>query len=274
MIKQNTTGTCRHYCRTPTPMAQHGTWTQFTSFYRGLEDAVKLQDLVGWQALLEGCLVPEWTCVQQSYYVWKASIKTGRWWITSLITKLWDVAWDQWDHRNSVLHDSETTLKESRQSAWNYKFDERRKQTHKHYQIRTGDYLQEHWNHYYPETSNRSNNNMVTPNIYSTRARQKAKTQEAWGPQQELMMNRSHQSISKHNTSQHITTHHSILYIRSFWRLEGLDPKIPARKQQQAKKKAQQLRLINYDLLVSLHIIDVRLYLRTTSVFQTCKLIL
>ena len=45
-------------------------------------------------------------------------------------------------------------LQESKQGTSNYKADERRKQVQKHYQIRTRDYLQEHWNYYYPETWN------------------------------------------------------------------------------------------------------------------------
>jgi hypothetical protein len=47
-----------------------------------------------------------------------------------------------------------TMLQESKQGTSNYKADERRKQVQKHYQIRTRDYLQEHWNYYYPETWN------------------------------------------------------------------------------------------------------------------------
>jgi hypothetical protein len=27
--------------------------------------------------------------------------------LTALIQKLWDIAWDTWDHRNRVLHDTE-----------------------------------------------------------------------------------------------------------------------------------------------------------------------
>jgi len=46
---------------------------------------------------------------------------------------------------------------ESRQSTWNYKSGERRKQAHKHYQMKTGDNWQGHWNPYYPETSNIKN---------------------------------------------------------------------------------------------------------------------
>jgi hypothetical protein len=33
--------------------------------------------------------------------------RTGLRWLTALIQKLWDVAWDMWDHRNRVLHDQE-----------------------------------------------------------------------------------------------------------------------------------------------------------------------
>ena len=36
--------------------------------------------------------------------------KTGERWVMALIHKLWDVAWDLWDHCNRVLHDSDTSL--------------------------------------------------------------------------------------------------------------------------------------------------------------------
>ena len=33
--------------------------------------------------------------------------RTGRRWLTSVIQKLWDIAWDMWDDRNSIVHDKE-----------------------------------------------------------------------------------------------------------------------------------------------------------------------
>ena len=36
---------------------------------------------------------------------------TGRRWISSLIMKLWDIAWDMWNYRNHTLHDSDGPTK-------------------------------------------------------------------------------------------------------------------------------------------------------------------
>jgi hypothetical protein len=34
------------------------------------------------------------------------SRRSGLRWLTALIQKLWDIAWDMWDNRNRVLHDT------------------------------------------------------------------------------------------------------------------------------------------------------------------------
>jgi hypothetical protein len=48
--------------------------------------------------------------VQHRYYEFLDSRRTGLRWLTALIQKLWDVAWDMWDHRNRVLHDQEHSV--------------------------------------------------------------------------------------------------------------------------------------------------------------------
>ncbi len=75
-----------------------------TSHFRGLQAALLSQDEIGWQFLLEGRVSNQWQGVQQQYYNWIASRKTGRRWVSLLIQKLWQVAWDQWEHRNGILH--------------------------------------------------------------------------------------------------------------------------------------------------------------------------
>ena len=107
--------------------------------------------------------------------------------ITSLITKLWDVAWDQSDHRNSVLHDSENYV--TREQAEHMELQIRREKE-------TG-----------PQTLPNEDRGLFAGSlepllsrdfeyqkiwlhrISTARERRRKRTQEAWGPQQELMMN-------------------------------------------------------------------------------------
>ena len=80
------------------------------STYRGIRSALENQEKVGWQAMLEGAPAIGWREVQQSYYEWLGLRKTGLRWLSALVQKLWDVAWDQWNHRNGILHDNDESL--------------------------------------------------------------------------------------------------------------------------------------------------------------------
>lgn len=57
-----------------------------------------------WQNFFEGFLAHGWAEVQQAYYTWAASCRTGMWWAIALIQKLSDIAWDLWEHRNGHVH--------------------------------------------------------------------------------------------------------------------------------------------------------------------------
>ena len=78
-----------------------------TSTFLGLDLAIAAQSRVGWQLLLEGRQVLEWEAVQQRYFEFEESRKTGRRWAVALIKKLWEVAWDLWEYRNSIVHHKE-----------------------------------------------------------------------------------------------------------------------------------------------------------------------
>jgi hypothetical protein len=78
--------------------------------FHDLPAVVHRQDQIGWQSLLEGRPSLGWSEVQQRYLEWLGSRKSGLRWLTALIHKLWDIAWDMWDHRNRVLHDTENSV--------------------------------------------------------------------------------------------------------------------------------------------------------------------
>ena len=65
------------------------------------------QDAIGCRACIDGLLVKEWAAVQASYFEMIESRRSGKRWAVALIKKLWDTAWDMWDHRNRVVHDNE-----------------------------------------------------------------------------------------------------------------------------------------------------------------------
>ena len=78
--------------------------------FRGLNHAIREQNAIGWSKFLEGCISKEWRIVMENYYDGIKSRKSGKRWTIMLIQKLWDVAWDQWEHRNGILHDQEHLL--------------------------------------------------------------------------------------------------------------------------------------------------------------------
>jgi len=77
------------------------------SGFLGLEAVITLQDSIGWQPFLEGCPVKGWAETQQRYYTWIGSRQTGKRWLSQVIRKAWDVVWDQWEHRNGILHSAD-----------------------------------------------------------------------------------------------------------------------------------------------------------------------
>ena len=79
-----------------------------------LAKALHEQAEIGWDSFIEGRTSKYWEAAQAHYYKWINSRKSARRWISALIQKIWDVAWDQWQHRNATLHQEETTASQRR----------------------------------------------------------------------------------------------------------------------------------------------------------------
>jgi hypothetical protein len=52
----------------------------------------------------------KWREDQSRYLSSIGSAKASRRWVESLIRKLWEVAWDLWEHRNGILHHKEASI--------------------------------------------------------------------------------------------------------------------------------------------------------------------
>jgi len=47
------------------------------------------------------------------YYKIIRSHRTGRCWTVAILQKLWNIAWDMWEHRNGILHEQENLVTRS-----------------------------------------------------------------------------------------------------------------------------------------------------------------
>lgn len=74
-----------------------------------MQQPLRDQHSIGARKLFDGWFHNNWEHLQSLYYQAIKSQKTGKRWTITIITKLWDVAWDLWDHRNSVFHQKITT---------------------------------------------------------------------------------------------------------------------------------------------------------------------
>ena len=99
--------------------------------FDGIREVFEQQKSIGWRLFLDGCLVYEWSKLQQIYLEWIGSKKTGVNWVKGLIRELWDLQWDAWQHRNSVLHNTplaelmegRLSLDRSLRSEWSVGFN-------------------------------------------------------------------------------------------------------------------------------------------------------
>ncbi len=71
-----------------------------------LEEVLEHQSSIGWQRFFEGWTGIGWERAQQAYFTLIKSRRTGKRWVVALIKKMWDIAWDLWEHRNGILYQS------------------------------------------------------------------------------------------------------------------------------------------------------------------------
>jgi hypothetical protein len=71
----------------------------------GVNEAVTLQDLLGWQSLFDGTITESWTELQHNYFEWRDKRNTGLRWATSLIHKCLLISWDLWKDRQKAWKD-------------------------------------------------------------------------------------------------------------------------------------------------------------------------
>lgn len=62
------------------------------------------QKRIGWDFFIEGWIGIQWRRPQSRYLESIKSKTSVRRWVGALIVKLWEVAWDLWEHRNGVEH--------------------------------------------------------------------------------------------------------------------------------------------------------------------------
>jgi Reverse transcriptase (RNA-dependent DNA polymerase) len=65
------------------------------------------QNAIGWRSAIEGRLAIQWRDQQEQFWAKQNRKKSSRKWAATLTTKLINLAWELWQHRNNTLHRSE-----------------------------------------------------------------------------------------------------------------------------------------------------------------------
>jgi len=70
------------------------------------------QCTLGWRQMMDGFLDDGWSMLFDTSYCPPKSVRyplSGKRWVSSLIKKLMNTAWDMWEHRNEIKHENEKT---------------------------------------------------------------------------------------------------------------------------------------------------------------------
>jgi hypothetical protein len=78
--------------------------------HSSVQQMEQAQDGIGWVALSNGNMSLLWKEIQHHHDISIGRHNTGERWVRPLIQKIWDVAWDQGNPRNNVLHNQENLV--------------------------------------------------------------------------------------------------------------------------------------------------------------------
>jgi hypothetical protein len=73
-------------------------------------ELVRKQSSCGWRNFFEGFLVKDWGLAMKKHWSRIGPAKSPKRWVSALIQKLWQTAWDLWEHRNGYLHDKDDSI--------------------------------------------------------------------------------------------------------------------------------------------------------------------
>jgi hypothetical protein len=68
------------------------------------------QTALGWKHFFEGRHHKQWRLLQEQYFLQMSIHRSGKRWSGAIIKKLWEIAWDLWEHRNGIMHGKECAL--------------------------------------------------------------------------------------------------------------------------------------------------------------------
>jgi hypothetical protein len=75
-----------------------------------LQELQDAQDDIGWDKFMFGNISVLWQEIQAQYFREIGKQNSGLWCTSALIQKIWQVAWDKWEHRNAILYNSENLV--------------------------------------------------------------------------------------------------------------------------------------------------------------------
>ena len=78
--------------------------SDYHSWNPDIEAALEEQTDIGWWNFAMGIHLTKWQEIQKRYYQRIGSRRSPKRWASMFVRKMWDTAWDQWQHWCHVLH--------------------------------------------------------------------------------------------------------------------------------------------------------------------------
>ena len=82
--------------------------TVTTQTFPSTKEMVLEQLNLGKTTTLKGFLVTDWVGIQEEFLKWNGRKTTGKRWLSRLIKKLWEIAWDLWQLRMHIIRKGNT----------------------------------------------------------------------------------------------------------------------------------------------------------------------